>query len=79
MPRYHLHVYDGVDAPDEEGIELSDLETARAVAVAGAIDLMCGLLKSEGRIALSHHIDIEDDTGAVLATVPFSDAVKIEA
>lgn len=79
MPRYHFHVHDDVDAPDEEGIELADLDAARSAAVAGAIELMCALLRSEGRIALHHRIDIENDTGAVLATVQFRDVVTIES
>ena len=34
--------------------------------------------KDEGRVVLHHRIDIEDERGAVLDTVHFRDAVKVE-
>ena len=37
MPRYHVHVLDGQDFPDRQGVELPDLASARreAIRVAG--------------------------------------------
>ncbi len=54
------------------------MASARSRAIDEARLLMCELLKREGRIALHHRIDIEDDDGAVLETVHFSEAVTIE-
>jgi hypothetical protein len=78
VPRYYFHLYDDLDCPDLEGIELPDLEAAQAKALHEARSLMGVLVDSEGRIALHHRIDIEDEQGVVLATIPFSDAVAIE-
>jgi hypothetical protein len=78
VPRYHLHLHDDLDVIDQEGSELPDLAAAQARAVCEARLMMCDLIVREGRIALHHRIDIEDGQGAVLATVPFRDVVKIE-
>ena len=32
MPRYFFHIRDGVSYPDEEGVELPDLDAARSAA-----------------------------------------------
>lgn len=78
MPRYYFHLYDDLDCPDLEGIELPDLEGAQAKALQEARALMGDLLDREARIALHHRIDIEDEEGVVLATIAFRDAVAIE-
>jgi hypothetical protein len=79
MPRFFFHLHDDIDLPDEEGIEVADLSAARKHATLTALDLMCGVMKAEGRIALSHYIDIEDEGGRVLDTVRFADVVTVEA
>ena len=78
MPRYYFHLYDDLDCPDLEGIELPDLDAAQAKAAHEARLLMGDLLDREGRLALHHRIEIEDEQGAVLATVNFRDVVAIE-
>ena len=76
--RYHFHLHDDVDAPDLDGIELPDLDAARTHAIASARFTLAEMAKEQGRVVLHHYIDIEDETGAVLATVPFRDVVQIE-
>jgi hypothetical protein len=49
VPRYFFHVFNDETSLDEEGIELPDLETARAHAIKGARSLMSDSLK-RGRI-----------------------------
>lgn len=78
MPRYYFHLHDDLDVIDEDGCELPDLAAAQARAVCEARLMMCDLIVREGRIALHHRIDIEDEHGTVLATVPFRDVVTIE-
>ena len=78
MPRYYFHLRDDLDCPDLEGAELPDLDAAQVKAAHEARLLMGDLLLREGRIALHHCIDIEDEQGAVLATVRFRDVVAIE-
>jgi hypothetical protein len=78
VPRFYFHVRDDLDAPDDEGAELSDLGTAWKHACHSARSLMCETLIGEGRITLHHCIDIQDEQRKVLATVRFSDAVTVE-
>jgi len=78
VPRYYFHLYDDLDCPDQEGAELPNLEAAQAKAVHEARLLMGDLLHREGRLALHHRIDIEDEQGVVLATINFRDVVAIE-
>jgi len=78
VPRFCFHLYDDLDVLDDEGIELPDLEAARAHAVRCARVTFAETAKDEGRVALHHRIDIADGQGAVLETVPFGDAVRVE-
>ncbi len=76
MPRFYFHLHNDVDVPDEGGEELPDLAAARAHAISMARFEVAEAAKV-GRILLSHRIDVEDEHGAVLATVPFSEAVQV--
>jgi hypothetical protein len=67
-----------MDVPDEEGIDVPDLDAARASAVEQARGLIGELVKTDARIALDHRIDIEDDGRRVLDTVIFRDIIKVE-
>lgn len=78
MPMFFFHVIDDVDAPDNEGSELPDIAAAEDLARHSARSLMCETIVRDGRITLHHRIDIEDEQGEVVASVPFSEAVQIE-
>ncbi|MET1111699.1 MAG: hypothetical protein ABWX67_09265 [Allosphingosinicella sp.] len=78
MPRYFFHLYNDIVAMDEEGADFPDLTAARANGVREARAMMLETV-AEGRINLSHRIDIADETGAVLATITFGEAVKVES
>ena len=77
MATYHLHLINThVEADDREGHLLASLDEARAMAVDG----IRGFLSHEvrgGQLDLRGRIDIEDDDGAVLASVRFDEAVSI--
>jgi hypothetical protein len=78
MTTYYLHLHNrDIDAPDEEGAELADIEAARWLAITGIRDFMSAELKDKGAIDLRGHIEIADGSGAVLATVAFTEAVTI--
>ena len=77
MPRFYFHLYNSADVADESGEELPDLEAARAYALSMARFEVSEAAKRDGRVVLSHHIDVEDENGAALATVTFGDAVNI--
>jgi hypothetical protein len=76
MPRYYFHLYNDVVARDDEGRILSGLNEARSVAVKEAREMMTESVL-DGRMTLSHRIDVADESGAVVATVSFRDAVTV--
>ena len=78
MPKYYFHLHNDIDAPDEEGKELPDLDAAREVARDNARFTFAQTVMDEGHGSLEHRIDIEDEQGRVLDTVWFRDVVKIE-
>ena len=78
MPRFYFHLLNDVDAPDEEGKEFPDLDAAREHARRNIRFTAAESLKEQGRVVLSHRIQIEDGGGNVLDTVFFSDVVSIE-
>ncbi len=78
VPRYYFHLINDMDVADFQGVELSNLEDARSEAVHQARGMIGEMTKTEGRIVLSHRIDIEDEEGRVLDSVVFRDIVRIE-
>jgi hypothetical protein len=78
VPRYHFHLYDDMDVPDDEGREFPNLEAARDRASFEARALFAAMAEDQGRVVLAHRIDVEDEQGLTLATVRFGDVVKIE-
>lgn len=77
MPRYFFHLYNDIVAMDEEGAELPDLEAARANGIREAREMLLETV-AEGRINFSHRIDIADESGAVVDSVTFGEAVTVE-
>lgn len=79
MPRYYFHLFNDVDAPDNEGLDLLDLVEARRHAGNQARFTAGETVKLKGTIDLRHRIDIEDQQGNVLDTVRFGDVVAVAA
>jgi hypothetical protein len=78
VPRYYFHLYNDLDAPDPEGLDLPSLDAARLNALRQGRILAGELVKEEGRLVLHHRIDIEDGQRVVLDTVYFRDTVSVE-
>lgn len=76
MPHFRFHVRNDVDAPDDEGQDLDNLAAAHLKAIDYARDLAASAVR-QGRLDLTHRIDVEDDAGELLLTVTFADAVDI--
>jgi len=77
MPLFFLHVYNRTGCSrDEEGLELPDLEAARAEAVGGIRSILQDEV-AHGSIDFEGRIEIADESGQVLATVHFHDAVEV--
>jgi hypothetical protein len=79
MRRYFFHLYNDVEARDEEGVEMPNIGAARMAALRDARFTIGETIKAEGRFVGDHRIDIEDAEGNVLETIRFKDAVKIES
>ena len=77
MPRFYFHLLNDVDAPDDEGKELQDLEAAREHARRMAIFSAAEAVKDQAHLVRSHRIQIEDADGKVLDTVHFGDVITV--
>jgi hypothetical protein len=78
MPRYFFHLHNDIEATDEEGMELSDLEAARTEAIRSGRELVAEAVRN-GQVNLSHWIEIQDESGTQLLAVRFGDTVRIES
>jgi hypothetical protein len=76
VPRYFFHLYNDEISLDEEGLELADLDAARASAIDAARDLACGSIQ-RGRINLEDHIDVHDESGEKVLTISYRQAFTI--
>ena len=77
MPRFYFHLFNDTQVPDPEGIDLPDAKIALQRA-ASAARVMAAESVREGRLVLSHRIEISDETGASVGTVHFGDVVEIQ-
>lgn len=76
MPKFFFNVMTANGRIDDpEGTELDNLAQARTEAIADARELMSTAM-SEGRTIFGRSIDICDEAGTVLMTLPFSEAVQ---
>jgi hypothetical protein len=76
VARYYFNVYDDVVAIDPEGLELPNAHAARLNALHGARELIAEQVR-HGYITLSHWIDVVDEKGEAVLTLPFRDAVTV--
>ena len=77
MPSYRLHLTNAhIEAQDEHGIEVVDLDAARSFALKGIRNFLAEEVK-QGRTDLRGKVDIADLGGRNLMTVAFADAVRI--
>ncbi len=77
MARYFMHLRDGTEQIlDPEGLEFTTIEAVRKAVLVSARDLMTGDIR-EGVIDLRFRIDVEDEGGDIVYTLPFKHAVNI--
>ena len=77
MPLFFFHIHDDTESLDKDGIDMADAAAARAAALAGARGMMSEQVR-KGRLSLHHRIEVEDEDGGAILTLPFGDAVEIE-
>ena len=79
MPLYFFHLRDGPDSLiDDEGLEVDGPDDARQIALVQARDIISHEAM-KGTINLRQRIEVVDSAGISVATVSFSDAVKIQS
>lgn len=77
MARYFMHLRDGTEQIlDPEGLEFPTIEALRKAVLVSARDLMTGDVR-EGVIDLRFRIDVEDEGGEIIYSLPFKHAVNI--
>jgi hypothetical protein len=78
MARYFLHIYNSHgEAEDDEGLEAHSLAEAREVAVKGIRSLLAAEA-ANGEINFKGRIEISNEAGQALLSVPFADAIDIK-
>lgn len=77
MPRFYFHVHNDIDAKDEQGITLADLAAAKQAAIEGARAMMAEHVTKGRPVTLHHRIDVADESGKVLASLPFRELITI--
>ena len=78
MPLFFLHMRNEDLVEDKEGLFLEDAEAARREAIRSARDILCAELR-QGRLRLNGEIEVVDEFGQPILTVPFRQAVHVEA
>ena len=77
MARYYFHLRDSSDELlDPEGTELADLDAVRKSVLLTARDMIAGDVR-DGIIDFRYRIDAEDETGAIVYSLPFRHAFTI--
>lgn len=79
MPRFHLHLHNRTGSvPDVEGQDLPDEAAAREEAIRSIRSIVSAEVQ-DGFVDLNGRVEIADGGGEVVAVVPFTDAVRVEA
>lgn len=74
--RFYFHLYNDIDARDEEGTELADIAAARAVAEEEARTMAAESVK-KGHLDLSHFVEVSNAAGTTLFKVTFGNVVEV--
>lgn len=77
MARYYMHLRDGTEELlDADGRDFATLAALRDAVLFTARDCLVNDVR-DGVLDLRFRIDAEDDSGAVVYTLPFNHAVNI--
>jgi hypothetical protein len=77
MARFHLNLFNDVDILDHEGSDYEDLARAKEAAIQGARHIMAEHVRTGHPVNLGHRIEVTDESGKVLAVVPFRELITI--
>jgi hypothetical protein len=76
VPHYYFDLHNDIDVIDDEGRDLPDLDAARAHALAEARTMVEASIAESGKVDLRHHMDVRDQSGEVVHSLLFEDAVQ---
>jgi hypothetical protein len=77
VARYFMHLRDGTEQIlDPEGLEFPSVDAVRKATLIAARDLMTGDIRT-GVIDFRFRIDVEDEAGEIIYTLPFKHAINI--
>lgn len=75
--RLMLHLIESdFDLFDDEGHEVADLVAAHELALSAARDILSHEILT-GTLTLNRRIDVTDETGRIVLSVPFTDVVTL--
>jgi hypothetical protein len=78
MARYFFDLHNDLDVEDPEGRDLPDLEAVKAHLLHEVREMVKASIDETGRIDLRHHIDVKNESGAVVLVMHFKDAVTVQ-
>jgi hypothetical protein len=78
VPRYFFDLHNDVESLDPEGKELPGFEAAKAGALAEALQMIQAGIADHRKVDLRDHIDVRDESGAVVYVLHFEDAVTVQ-
>jgi hypothetical protein len=76
MPRFYFHLFNQITARDHEGRDVSDLRSAKILAVDDIRSIISDDARS-GQLDLRGRIEIADEDGRTLTTVRFIEAFVV--
>jgi hypothetical protein len=72
-----MHLRDGTEQIlDPEGLEFASVDAVRKATLVAARDLMTGDIR-EGVLDFRFRIDVEDEAGDIIYSLPFKHAINI--
>lgn len=77
MRRYYFHVHEAIDFVDDEGLEFPSIGAVREEALLAARELAADEVR-EGKLNLSHRIEVVDEQQRPVLSLPLRDAIKIK-
>jgi len=79
LSRFYFQLREGLgQLLDPDGVELPDLQSAKAKALAAARDTLSHEMKA-GILDLRYRIEVEDSAGSILYSLPLGGAFEIVA
>jgi hypothetical protein len=78
MPQYFFDLFNDIEASDDEGRELPDVDAVVAAVLREVREMIRAAIAETGRIDLRHRIDVRDESGNIVYVMHFEDAVTIQ-